>query len=235
MVAQNQPVSSLNKEGTIRTAMHLFPRQFGLQNVFSPPTGQVPLALRNFVAREKEIVAKFGGNKTQDKELKVPVPKRLRGTPLDLVEKMRTLHRKCVYPALFKYYCPERHKDSAPGTILVQLATPLPQVSAFCQAVFHNVIPDEFWGSGDIQTHNKAEFFKKVDSFVRLQRHEKLNLHTVLQGLKVRLVNICVYFSLPSLLTDYPSDCRDSMAGTSQAQVFKFEQNRPGETARNIC
>lgn len=213
--------------------MHIFPRQFGLQNVFTPSAdrGEVPRPLHNFDVREKEIVAKYGDQNLQGKDFRVPIPKRLRGMPLDLVEKMRMLHRKCVYPALLNHYCPERNQDPAPEVDasvnvpsdiakgsetppddgertlpqtsqvirarknasgpaspapLVQLATPLHQVSAFCRAVFQKVVPDDFWGSGDVQAHNKAEFLKKIDSFVRLQRYEKLTLHTLLQGLKVR-------------------------------------------------
>ncbi|CAK7222169.1 Telomerase reverse transcriptase [Sporothrix eucalyptigena] len=68
---------------------------------------------------------------------------------------------------------------------LINLATPLPQVSAFCRAVIHKVVPDDFWGTGEAGANNKASVLKKVDMFVRLQRHENINLHGVLQGLKI--------------------------------------------------
>jgi telomerase reverse transcriptase len=72
-------------------------------------------------------------------------------------------------------------------TSLTELATPIARVSAFCQAVFKKVLPDGFWGQGEIQTTNKDVFLKNVDHFVHLRRFELLNLHELSQGLKVKL------------------------------------------------
>ncbi|ERS98417.1 hypothetical protein HMPREF1624_05201 [Sporothrix schenckii ATCC 58251] len=225
-------LASVNKARTIRTVMHIFPKQFGLQNIFTSATdgGKLPRSLHHVFAREEEIVAKFGEEKLQEYNFQVPTPKRLRGTLLGLVEKMQTLHRKCSYAALLQYYCPDRSQgsipagdipvtapsgstessekladkkepypqqtgeDDRPGTKaskplspvpLVQLATPVRQVSAFCHAVFLKIVPDDFWGLGEVQVHNKAIFLKKIDMFVRLQRYEKLNFHSLLQGFKI--------------------------------------------------
>ncbi|KIH87619.1 telomerase reverse transcriptase [Sporothrix brasiliensis 5110] len=91
-------------------------------------------------------------------------------------------------------YPQQTGEDDRPGTKaskplspvpLVQLATPVRQVSAFCQAVFLKIVPDDFWGLGEVQVHNKAIFLKKLDLFVRLQRYEKLNFHSLLQGFKI--------------------------------------------------
>ena len=59
-------------------------------------------------------------------------------------------------------------------------------VSAFCQAVLAKIIPNGFWGSDRVQTHNQTAFFRRVDHFIRLRRLEQLSLHEVLQDLKVR-------------------------------------------------
>jgi len=79
--------------------------------------------------------------------------------------------------------------DAAPETLeytsLTDLATPIARVSAFSQAVFKKILPDEFWGSGETQTRNKAVFLKKVDHFIRLRRFEVLNLHDMCQDLAV--------------------------------------------------
>lgn len=68
---------------------------------------------------------------------------------------------------------------------MTDLATPISQVSAFCQAVLSKIIPHEFWGHGDVQTHNRGILLKNVDKFIRLRRFETMSLHEVMQGLKV--------------------------------------------------
>lgn len=67
----------------------------------------------------------------------------------------------------------------------MDLASPSADVSAFCRAVLSRVIPDEFWGVGEDQTHNKQVLLKNVDRFVDLRRFETLSLHDVVQGMKV--------------------------------------------------
>lgn len=68
---------------------------------------------------------------------------------------------------------------------LDELATPTSSVSAFCQAVLSKIVPNDFWGSGELQTHNKAAFLKSIDHFVKLRRFETFSLHELSQGLKV--------------------------------------------------
>lgn len=64
-------------------------------------------------------------------------------------------------------------------------AIPSPKVSAFCRAVMLHLIPHEFWGSEDTQTHNRKIFHNNVDQFIRRRRFETLSLHEATQGLKV--------------------------------------------------
>lgn len=68
----------------------------------------------------------------------------------------------------------------------MDLATPSANVSAFCRAVLGKVIPDEFFGTGEDQTHNKQVLMKHVDRFIELRRFETLSLHDVMQGMKVK-------------------------------------------------
>lgn len=68
---------------------------------------------------------------------------------------------------------------------ITDLATPVHQVSAFCQAVLSRIIPHEFWGSGTTGSYNRQIFLKKVDHFVRLRRYESMSLQEVRDGLKV--------------------------------------------------
>lgn len=58
-------------------------------------------------------------------------------------------------------------------------------VSAFCHAVLRNIVPHEFWGTGDVQVHNEGIFQKNVDNFIRLRRFEAFSLHEVTQGFKI--------------------------------------------------
>lgn len=71
-------------------------------------------------------------------------------------------------------------------TTLMDYATPTTDVSAFCRSVLSALIPDNFWGDGDTQTHNKGLFLKAVDRFIVLRRFETVSLHDVVQGMKVR-------------------------------------------------
>ncbi|CAM1506740.1 Fc.00g063810.m01.CDS01 [Cosmosporella sp. VM-42] len=68
---------------------------------------------------------------------------------------------------------------------LVDLATPITHVSAFSQAVLSKIIPDAFWGTGEMQSHNKAMIMRRVDHFLRLRRFETMSLHEVAQDLKI--------------------------------------------------
>ena len=72
-----------------------------------------------------------------------------------------------------------------PKAPLVSLATPQSDVSAYCQAVLSNLIPNRFWGEGIQGQENKNVVMRNVDRFVRLRRFENLSLHAVFQGLKV--------------------------------------------------
>ena len=73
-----------------------------------------------------------------------------------------------------------------PEATWVSRATPHSNVSAFCQAVISNLIPNRFWGEGSQGLENKDVIMRNIDRFVRLRRFENLSLHAVFQGLKVR-------------------------------------------------
>jgi telomerase reverse transcriptase len=63
-------------------------------------------------------------------------------------------------------------------------ATPQAMVSAFCRAVTSHLVPNQFWGTGDLQRYNKETFDRNIDRFIGLRRFESLSLHEVSQGLK---------------------------------------------------
>lgn len=70
---------------------------------------------------------------------------------------------------------------------MMDYATPIANVSAFCRAVLSKLIPNEFWGLGEVQSHNMRVFSRNVDRFITLRRFESLSLHEVVQGMKVRI------------------------------------------------
>lgn len=85
---------------------------------------------------------------------------------------------------------------------LVEIATPKAQVSAFCQAVLSKIIPDQFWGEGETQAHNKEAALKKVDHFIQLRRFESVSLHEIMQDLKITDIS---WLQPPGLRDQKPS------------------------------
>jgi len=80
--------------------MYIFPRQFGLHNVFTHDVNsrETVQAFKDYTLREDEIVNKYP---TTPK-----VPKRLRGKAVALIEKLQISHKKCAYKELLEHYCP---------------------------------------------------------------------------------------------------------------------------------
>jgi telomerase reverse transcriptase len=82
--------------------MYMFPRQFGLHNVFTCNVDRQETVqpFRDYTLREDEIHKEY----PSPKEIKIP--KRLRGKLSLLIEKLQTRHRRCPYKLLLQYYCP---------------------------------------------------------------------------------------------------------------------------------
>jgi hypothetical protein len=94
---------------------YIFPRQFGLHNVFTSKVDPRDTALpfKDYTLREKEIQqvlqrqsSKRGISRAKVDDMKSHVPKRLRGEPASLVNKFRKLNKKCSYIELLRHYCP---------------------------------------------------------------------------------------------------------------------------------
>lgn len=84
---------------------YIFPRQFGLHNVFTSQVDnrQTVQPFKDYTLREDEI--------SQSEELKnarqiSKVPKRLRGSPFQLVKKLQKRNQSCSFTELLKHYCP---------------------------------------------------------------------------------------------------------------------------------
>ena len=94
---------------------HIFPRQYGLHNVFTSVVDkrETAMAFKDYTLREKEIhqamSRKIPAAKCTEELVtrwKQRVPKRLRGEAVALVDKMRKLNKRCSYMELLRHYCP---------------------------------------------------------------------------------------------------------------------------------
>lgn len=100
-------------DNTVRIMMYMFPRQFGLHNVFTShvDTSKTAQKLQDYTLREEEIFTAFqkatdgGGGKPR---LDVCVPRRLRGRLEHLVQRLQAFHARCSYAQLLQHYCPVR-------------------------------------------------------------------------------------------------------------------------------
>lgn len=97
---------------------YMFPRQFGLQSVFTagPDGAKSNIQFKCGTFREKEI-----SQLDYERQLRRPqrenecdadggvaslkVPKRLRGV-VKIIRKLRNRHAQCSYSELLRYYCP---------------------------------------------------------------------------------------------------------------------------------
>ncbi|RDW68574.1 hypothetical protein BP5796_09231 [Coleophoma crateriformis] len=209
---------------TVNMMMYLFPRQFGLHNVFTSQVDsrETVQPFKDYTLREEEIKSKYIIGY-------IKLPKRLRGETVKLVQKLQVLHSRCPYQRLLEHYCPialnpesvvpqtpsqngsdqstllrtQATLNSNPNLssatcgnvtihgrkpVMMDHATPAAKVSAFCRAVLLNLIPHGFWGDGDTLAHNERVFFHNVAQFVELRRFETLNLHKILQRMRMTTI-----------------------------------------------
>ena len=116
----NRFVDSTNIAQTVHVMKYIFPRQFGLHNVFTSSVDKRETShpFKDYTLREQEIArrrsqsrSRPGNDAVQQHETRLP--KRLRGRALQLIGKLRRLHRKCAYVELLRYYCPVTLAGSA--------------------------------------------------------------------------------------------------------------------------
>jgi len=244
---------------TVIVMKYVFPRQFGLHNVFTSKVDRQETVhpFKDYTLREDEINSTPGIPGSSNAEDKTKVPKRLRGKTVELTEKLRKLHDRCPYYELLRHYCPksvssqaqkfrlladpiksgetsnddevshfpknsgladqiEFQRNPSAGvteaskeiagtpvppspTSLLEHATSVEAVSAFCRAVFNRILPNDFWGTGEVQENNKIRFLSNIDKFVKLRRFESLSLHEVVQQMKVSSTNLMYFSSSKSL------------------------------------
>ncbi|PBP22858.1 putative telomerase reverse transcriptase protein [Diplocarpon rosae] len=81
--------------------MYIFPRQFGLHNVFTSNVDplQTVQPFKDYTLREDEIKTHFPSKDPK-------IPRRLRGKATELVRKLQMQHSRCPYKLLLEHYCP---------------------------------------------------------------------------------------------------------------------------------
>lgn len=109
----NRCTDSTDLSQTVHLMKYIFPRQFGLHNVFTSRVDfrETVQPFKDYTVREDEIKAaeraallKKGLSSKTD--LTNKLPKRLRGGLVSLIRKLQKRHTRCAYTELLKYYCP---------------------------------------------------------------------------------------------------------------------------------
>ncbi|KAB8336764.1 hypothetical protein FH972_021073 [Carpinus fangiana] len=184
-----------NREHTVHVMKYIFPRQFGLHNVFTSKVDpkETSQLFKDYTLREKEIawvkhkknVARGGLN---EQKIVDPVPRRLRDNALELTRRLQRLHGRCSYTRLLAHYCPfpEALREGGEMPHFSILATPVAQVSVFSRAVLQNVVPHGFLGEMEIGEHNWSTLLKNVDTFLRARRFESFSLDDMMRGFKIK-------------------------------------------------
>ena len=91
---------------------YIFPRQFGLHNVFTSrvDSRETIQPFKDYTLREIEILSACkthvrDGEENHQTPGQPRLPRRLRGLPVDLVRKLQVQHSRCSYVELLKHYC----------------------------------------------------------------------------------------------------------------------------------
>ena len=167
---------------------YIFPRQFGLHNVFTSTVDRKETVqpFKDYTLREEEIArVECVKNLRSTAHNPNKLPKRLRGQLVCLIQKLQKRHITCAYVELLRYYCPVEQDVPTGRCSMFDYATPVSSVSAFCRAVFRRLIPNDLYGCGEDGVSNRESILRHVDIFIQLGRYESLSLHEISQGLKI--------------------------------------------------
>ena len=120
---------------------YVFPRQFGLHNVFTSKTDnrETTQPFKEYVFREDEIAladkkrqckrATFianADNANDGPRASTKVPKRLRGA-VKLIQTLQNRNKKCAYSELLTHYCSREVSDQPPTRSMARVtADPIP-------------------------------------------------------------------------------------------------------------
>jgi hypothetical protein len=106
-----------------------------------------------------------------------------------------------------------------PKIRMMDYATPVSSVSAFCRAVIQKLIPPTFYGVGADGLANRRIVLKHIDQFIKMRRFESLSLHEVCKGMKVGLLHLLFIRD-----TDAGrSDNQHTVAGTTTTSRYQAQ------------
>ncbi|KAL8771820.1 MAG: hypothetical protein Q9194_004766 [Teloschistes cf. exilis] len=111
----NRCPNNENPVHTVHIMKYIFPRQFGLHNVFTSriDARETAQPFKDYTLREHEISRKeVLSRKTSDATSGLHLPRRLRGPTFHLVSRLQKLHSQCAYNELLQHYCPARRTTS---------------------------------------------------------------------------------------------------------------------------
>ncbi|KAI4267754.1 MAG: hypothetical protein LQ337_008202 [Flavoplaca oasis] len=94
---------------TAHIMKYIFPRQFGLHNVFTSTIDrrETVQPFKDYTMREHEIIQKTRhAIPSNPSRVRSYLPKRLRGSVFDLVSRLQKQHSQCAYYELLRHYCP---------------------------------------------------------------------------------------------------------------------------------
>jgi telomerase reverse transcriptase len=100
---------------TIHILRYIFPRQFGLHNVFTSKVDprETAMPFKDYTLRDKEIhqsmcraLEEKASDEREVSKWKSHTPRRLRGATVALIDRLRTLNHRCSYVELLRHYCP---------------------------------------------------------------------------------------------------------------------------------
>lgn len=94
---------------------YIFPRQFGLHNVFtsdvrghetSQPFKDYTLREQEIIEAERQYMKHSNGRDLVATKGQTRIPRRLRGRLMALVRKLQIRHSRCSYERMLRFYCP---------------------------------------------------------------------------------------------------------------------------------
>ena len=106
---------------TVQILMYIFPRQFGLHNVFTSKVDpkETVQPFKDYTLREQEIAQLKSQERSKStskggilRNSEDHLPRRLRGTVRRLIGQMQKLHGRCAYAELLRHYCPNLVLDA---------------------------------------------------------------------------------------------------------------------------
>jgi telomerase reverse transcriptase len=181
-----------NVDEGVHIMKYIFPRQFGLHNVFTSSVDpkETTQPFKDYTMREREIDQKSNKQKPNSKQ---KVPKRLRGAPIELIQAMRKAHSQISYVELLRHYCPTNmNKTEGTNSPLPDnyntYASPSFQVGAFCKAVIKRLVRLSYWGDEEHGTHNQSIILNAIMDFISKRKFESTALQDVLCGIRVSAI-----------------------------------------------